>query len=87
MVFRASVVVKVYASHVSRGKQHRESFSESNLPIGAGTLSRYLGGAEYFVLIVDDFNRFTLVYMFRSKDESFECFQDWRTLAKKESGY
>ena len=45
-----------------------------------------LGGALYFMLIIDDCSRFTWVYFLQRKDEAFECFKNWKTYVEKDSG-
>lgn len=48
---------------------------------------RSFGGADYVTLVVDGYNRFTWAYMIKTKDATFEGFQDRRTLVEKEFGY
>ena len=44
------------------------------------------GGARYFVSFVDDFSRKVWVYFMKSKDETFDRFQSWKSLVEKQSG-
>ena len=71
-----------------RGKQHREAIPK----VSSGRASELLelvhtdlcgpmqtqspGGALYFMLIIDDCNRFTWIYFLHRKDEAFACFKD-----------
>lgn len=41
-----------------------------------GTKSR--GGRRYFVTFIDDFSRYTNVYLSRTKDEALEAFKKYR---------
>ena len=42
-----------------------------------GILTR--GGKRYFITFIDDFSRFTYVYLMRNKDESFDMFKRYKT--------
>ena len=42
-----------------------------------GVLTR--GGKRYFITFIDDFSRFTYVYLMRNKDESFDIFKCCKT--------
>ena len=37
------------------------------------------GGKIYFITFIDDFSRFTYVYLMRNKDESFDMFTCYKT--------
>ena len=37
------------------------------------------GGKRYFITFIDDFFRFTYVYLMRNKDESFDMFKRYKT--------
>ena len=41
-----------------------------------GVLTR--GGERYFIKFIDDFSRFTYVYLMRNKDESFDMFKHYK---------
>ena len=41
-----------------------------------GTLTR--GGKRYFITFIDDFSRFTYVYLMRSKYEAFDMFKRFK---------
>ena len=41
-----------------------------------GVLTR--GGKRYFITFIDDFSRFTYVYLMRNKDESFDMFKYYK---------
>jgi hypothetical protein len=42
-----------------------------------GILTR--GGKRYFITFIDDFSRYTYVYLMRNKDESFDMFNKYKT--------
>jgi hypothetical protein len=42
-----------------------------------GILTR--GGKRYFITFIDDFSRYTYVYLMRNKDESFDIFKKYKT--------
>ena len=42
-----------------------------------GVLTR--GGKRYFITFIDDFSRFTYVYLMRNKNESFDMFKYYKT--------
>ncbi len=44
------------------------------------------GGSRYFVTFIDDFSRWTVVYMMKKKSESFECFQRYHKMAQTHTG-
>jgi transposase InsO family protein len=48
--------------------------------------SKTLGGKNYFLLIVDDHNRYIRVEFLATKDEAFKCFKCVKVLAQTESG-
>lgn len=39
-------------------------------------------GFKYYVVFIDNFSRFTWIYPFRTKSETFECFVEFKCLAK-----
>jgi hypothetical protein len=41
-----------------------------------GILTR--GGKRYFITFIDDFFRYTYVYLMRNKDESFDMFKKYK---------
>ena len=41
-----------------------------------GVLTR--GGKRYFIIFIDDFSRFTYLYLMRNKDESFDMFKRYK---------
>ena len=42
-----------------------------------GILTR--GDKRYFITFIDDFSRFTYVYLMRNKDESFDMYKHYKT--------
>nr|GEU37910.1 retrovirus-related Pol polyprotein from transposon TNT 1-94 [Tanacetum cinerariifolium] len=45
-----------------------------------------LGGARYFLSIIDDFLRMTWVFMMKHKSEAFEKFKHWKIFIKNQTG-
>ena len=45
--------------------------------------TRSLGGAYYFLLIIDDCTRFTWVLFFKKKSHTFEYFKEFRSMVEK----
>ncbi|MCO5560599.1 hypothetical protein L7F22_014215 [Adiantum nelumboides] len=81
-----------------RGKQHREAFPKKASRRAAQALELVhtdlcgpmsvdsLGGSKYFMLIVDDYSRFTWVYFLTHKSEAISTFICWKAHVEKESG-
>ncbi len=79
----------------TKGKHHKSPF-----PVGGGTRAKEsldlvhtgklntksLGGAEYFLTIIDDRTRYVWVYFLKTKDEVFKRYQDWKAMVEKSSG-
>lgn len=70
------------------GKMHRLPFGTSvNIPTMVGELIHSdlvgpmqvlsVGGAKYYALFKDGFSRYKVVYFFKLKSETFECFQNY----------
>ena len=47
----------------------------------------YLGGNTYFLTFIDDFTRKTWIYILKHKYDAFGCFQQFKSLVEKQSGY
>jgi len=45
-----------------------------------------LGGSRYFITFIDDYSKWTVVYMMRAKSESFNCFQAYHKYAEVHTG-
>ncbi|KAH9648891.1 hypothetical protein KPL70_025781 [Citrus sinensis] len=45
-----------------------------------------LGGARYFLSIIDDFSRIVWIYVLKSKEQVFEKFKNWKVLVEKQTG-
>jgi hypothetical protein len=79
------------------GKMHRDEFSSNpdrkkrdvlylvHTDVCGPTQTRYLGGAFYFMLFIDDFMRYTWVYFLRRKNDVFEYFKEFRTMVEKKT--
>ena len=46
-----------------------------------GMLTR--GGKRYFIIVINDYSRFTYVYLFITKFEAFEKFKEFKKLVEK----
>ena len=78
------------------GKQHRAPFpqvssyrAERGLQLVHTDLCGHItpktiGGASYFLLVVDDFSRYMWVEMLKSKDQALECFKRIKLRAEVE---
>ena len=44
-----------------------------------------LGGARYFLSLVDDFSRRVWVYILKNKNDSFDYFKKWKVLIETET--
>ena len=44
------------------------------------------GGYEYFVNFIDDYSRYSYIYLMQRKSETFQKFQDFRAEAEKQLG-
>ncbi|MCO5593844.1 hypothetical protein L7F22_047862 [Adiantum nelumboides] len=81
-----------------RRKQHREAFQKKASRRATQALELVhtdlcgpmfvdsLGGSKYFMLIVDDYSRFTWVYFLTHKSEALSTFICWKAHVEKESG-
>lgn len=45
-----------------------------------------LGGHRYFVSMIDDFSRMTLVFVMKHKSEVFKTFKQWKVLLENQTG-
>jgi len=45
-----------------------------------------IGGSRYFITFIDDYSKWTVVYMMRTKSESFNCFQKYHKYAEVHTG-
>ncbi|KAH9680944.1 hypothetical protein KPL71_026750 [Citrus sinensis] len=67
-------------AHVSRGTLE---YIHADLWGPAQTAS--LGGARYFLSLIDDHSRMVWVYVLKNKDEVFERFKNWKTLIETQT--
>lgn len=44
---------------------------------------RSLGGSRYFLTFIDDYSRYTWLYILKQKRDVLECFKEFHTLAEK----
>lgn len=80
-------------------KSHRTPFPEgerqrADEPLGTvhsdlcGKLSSpSLGGAEYFLTLIDDKTHYVWTYALRNKHEVFKVFQEWKVSVETASGH
>jgi len=47
-----------------------------------GELTR--GGKRYFLTFIDDYSRYTYVYLLRTKDESFQKFKEYKSVVENQ---
>ena len=45
-----------------------------------------LGGSRYFILFIDDYSKWTVVYTMKKKSESIKCFEKYHKLAETHTG-
>jgi len=45
-----------------------------------------LGGSKYFFSFIDDFSKWTVVFMIRKKSETFQCFKEYHSYAQTHTG-
>lgn len=79
------------------GKQHHEPFPKHvdrhattplaviHLDLCGPTPLLSLGGAAYFLLLLDDFSRFSWIYFLSHKDQDLSRFHTWHLMVEKES--
>ena len=79
------------------GKQHREPFPHEathratsilelvHMDLCGPMKTTTLGGARYFMLIIDDFSRKVWVYLLVEKSQAFTKFQEWVALVENET--
>ena len=87
-----------FCESCAEGKNHRKPFptsggKRSKEPLGlvhsdvCGKMStQSLSGGEYFLTFIDDYSRYTWVYVLKRKDQVFEQFLEWKTLVEKSTG-
>ena len=78
------------------GKQCKNSFKPSattSLPLElvhsevCGKMGHTsIGGAEYFLTLLDDKTHYTWVYPLKTKDQVFECFKEWQAQVENFTG-
>jgi transposase InsO family protein len=81
------------------GKQHRESFPVGksyrekypleivHSDICGPMQTTSIGGSSYFLTFIDDFSRKTWIYFLKHKYDALSCFQQFKSLVEKQSGY
>jgi transposase InsO family protein len=81
------------------GKQHRESFpvgksyrAKAPLEIIHSEIcgpmqTPSIGGSIYFLTFIDDFSINTWIYFLKHKSNALGCFQQFKSLVEKHSGY
>ena len=81
------------------GKHHRSNFPKAGLhrakeplelihsDVGGKMSIPSLSGALYFVTFIDDYTRYTWLYVLKHKSEVFSVFKEWKAFVKKSSGH
>ena len=79
-----------------RGKSHQlpypKSTSVSTSPMDLvfsdvwGSAPTLLGKNSYYVSFIDDYSKFTWIYLLRHKSEVFSCFRDFQNLVERQFG-
>jgi 5'-3' exoribonuclease 2 len=49
-----------------------------------GPAPKSVGQNNYYVSLIDDYNKFTWVYFLRHKSEVFQCFHDFQNLVERQ---
>jgi hypothetical protein len=81
--------------HCQIGKQTRASFKTKensttkplehiHTDLCGTTITKSIYGDHYFMLIIDDYTRMTLVYFLKEKSEAFEKFKTYKVLVENE---
>ncbi|KAK9054827.1 hypothetical protein SSX86_025906 [Deinandra increscens subsp. villosa] len=79
------------------GKAHKVRFSTGShiskavldyihMDLWGPSRTESLGGARYFLSIIDDFSRRVWVYILKHKNESFERFKEWKIEVETQTG-
>ena len=80
------------------GKQHRDEFPIHkekrktyileliHTDVCGPMQTRSLGGALYFLILVDDKSKYTWLYFMRKKSDAFEYFKEFKTMVEKQIG-
>ena len=48
--------------------------------------TKAIGGASYFLSIIDDYTRKVWVFLLKNKSDSFNTFVNWKTLIENQTG-
>jgi hypothetical protein len=80
------------------GKMHRDEFPSNpdrkrrnvldlvHIDVCGPMQTRSLVGAFYFLLFIDEFMKYTWVYLLRIESDVFEYFKEFRTMVEKKTG-
>ena len=81
-----------------KGKQHRKPFKKTGAKRAKHVLGLVhsdicgpmhvssVGGARYFLTLIDDFTRHSVVYFLKSKTEVLEKFKEYKSLVENQTG-
>ncbi|CAL1356411.1 unnamed protein product [Linum trigynum] len=87
-----------FCEHCVFGKLHRSKFPKKGIHRTKGILDylhsdcwgpsrvESIGGSRYFLSIIDDYSRFTWIFMMKQKSEAFTKFKQWKTLVENQTG-
>ena len=95
---KLSLIHDVNNKHVcdacQQGKSHQlpypKSTSVSSFPLDLifsdvwGPAPTSVGLFQYYVTFIDDFSKFTWIYLIRHKSEVFQCFHDFQNLVERQ---
>lgn len=80
------------------GKSHKQSFSKEKHTTqgtldyihsdlwGSPNTTSSLSWAHYFLTFTDDYSKKIWIYFFKTKDEAFTCFAEWKLLVENQAG-
>jgi hypothetical protein len=75
---RVSFSKAVHSTKATLDYLHADCWGPSQVPS--------LGGARYFLSIIDDYSRMVWVFLMKHKSESFQKFKKWKVLIENQSG-
>ena len=70
----------------SNNKRHDTLFGLVHSDVGGKITPKSLGGSEYFVIFIDDHNRYVWVYFMKTKNEVFDKFLEWKVMVGNQYG-
>ncbi|KAL3686250.1 hypothetical protein R1sor_004272 [Riccia sorocarpa] len=74
------------SSHYGVGKRAIEVLKLVQTDINGPSEVQGISGARYFITFIDDFSRWTTVYLLKKKSEAFGAFQRFKALVENQTG-